>query len=121
MLRANVLFSDILQSQICVKHQDLRWSVELPVDEPVLVKIMQIFQVFERNARFFVASSFLNPLVGDLWAGTQVHNQVTLDLVLFVDELVPLLQDILKDRNYEIMNVINTAQLTVHPLMKHSI
>lgn len=93
-LRADILFGDILQVQVGVEHQHLPGSVELPVNQPVLMKIVEVLQVFERNARFLIASSFLNPIVGDLRAGAQVDNQVALNLVLFVDELVPFLKNV---------------------------
>lgn len=69
----------------------LTGSEILAVDEPILMAIVQVFQVFKRNAAFFVSGTLLDSFVSHFRARSQINDEVTINFVMLVDELVPFL------------------------------
>lgn len=55
--------------------------MEFSMNQPILVEIMQVFQIFEWNAAFFVPGAFLDSLISNFWTCSQIDDEIAINTV----------------------------------------
>lgn len=92
LLRSLIFIINLVHSKISIDHHHRCRSIEFTLNQPTLVKIMQITQILNRHTALFIACTNLDASMRNLRRRAKIHNQITLNLVMLVNELVPLLQ-----------------------------